>query len=119
MRYHPSSTGALDPSGQEQGIMDRLNWTQFLAPGAYIFLIGVIAIFAHSGLQGDHGLAAYNDAQDEAARMKAELNTLTAEREALDNKVERLSDRYLDLDLLEERARSALGLVRSDEVIVR
>lgn len=99
--------------------MDRLNWTQFLGPGAYIFLIGVIAIFAHSGLQGDHGLAAYNDAQEEAARMEADLKVLVAEREALANKVERLSDRYLDLDLLDERAREVLGLVREDEVVVR
>ena len=99
--------------------MDRFTWAQFLAPGGYIFLVGVIAIFAHSGLQGDHGLAAYHDARQEAARIAAELEDLRAERMALANKVRRLSDDYLDLDLLEERARDALGVVRPDELVVR
>ena len=31
----------------------------------------------------------------------------------------RLSDEYLDLDLLDERAREILGYVRADEVILR
>ena len=99
--------------------MDRLTWTQFLVPGGYIFLVGVIAIFAHSGLQGDHGLAAFNEARAEAARMDAELEALRAERMAMANKVERLSEKYLDLDLLEERARAVLGVVRDDELVVR
>ena len=99
--------------------MDRLTWTQFLVPGGYIFLVGVIAIFAHSGLQGDHGLAAFNEARTEAARMDAELEALRAERIAMANKVERLSEKYLDLDLLEERARAVLGVVRDDELVVR
>ena len=31
---------------------------------------------------------------------------------------ERLSDDYLDLDLLDQQARDVLGLVRSDEIVV-
>lgn len=99
--------------------MDRMTWRQVLAPGGYVLLVGVIAIFAHSGLQGDHGLAALHDADDEAARLEADLAMLRTERMELENKVTRLSDRYLDLDLLEERARDMLGLVREDEVVVR
>jgi len=37
----------------------------------------------------------------------------------LQNKTTRLSDDYLDLDLLDERARDVLGLTRPDDVIIR
>ena len=99
--------------------MDRLSWTQVLVPGGYVFLLGVVAIFAHSGLQGDNGLATLQDAREETRRLEAELSVLTAQREVMQNKVERLSAKYLDLELLDERARDILGLVRDDELIVR
>ena len=99
--------------------MDRINWKQFAIPAAYILLVGVIAIFAHSGLQGNHGLAAFRDAAVEERRLRAELASVQADREAMANKVRRLSDRYLDLDLLDERARAVLGMVRKEEIVIR
>jgi cell division protein FtsB len=99
--------------------MDRSSLKQIAIAATYVLLTGVIAIFAHSGLQGDHGLAAYREAEAEERRLRTELAELRAEREALANKVLRLSDRYLDLELLDERARAVLGLVREDELVVR
>lgn len=99
--------------------MERLRWRQFVIPAAYILLVGVIAIFAHSGLQGDHGLAAFRDASVEERRLQGQLARLQNEHAELSNKVERLSDRYLDLDLLDERARAVLGMVRPDEIVIR
>jgi cell division protein FtsB len=99
--------------------MDRSSIKQIAIAASYVLLTGVIAIFAHSGLQGDHGLAAHREAEAEERRLRAELAELRAERDALANTVLRLSDRYLDLDLLEERARAVLGLVREDELVVR
>ena len=99
--------------------MDGLNWKQIAVPAAYIVLIGVIAVFAHSGLQSEHGLAAFREAGSEERRLKGELDALRTTRAALQNKVLRLSDRNLDLDLLDERARVVLGYARSDELIVR
>ena len=99
--------------------MDRVNWKQFAVPAGYILLVGVIAIFAHSGLQGDHGLAAFRDASVEERRLQADLAKIRAEREAMANRVRRLSDRYLDLDLLDERARAVLGMVREEEIVIR
>ena len=37
----------------------------------------------------------------------------------MENLTSRLSDDYLDLDLLDEQARDVLGLVRADEIVVR
>lgn len=86
---------------------------------AYILLIGVIAVFAHSGLQGDHGLAALREAAAEERRLMDQLDQLRRQRAEIENRVLRLSERYLDLDLLDERARAVLGLVREDELVVR
>ena len=99
--------------------MDRTNLKQIAIAATYVLLTGVIAIFAHAGLQGDLGLAALRETEAEERRLRIELAELRAEREALANKVLRLSDRYLDLDLLDERARAVLGLVRGDELVVR
>lgn len=99
--------------------MNGRNWKQIAIPAAYVFLLGVIAVFVHSGLQGDHGLAAYHEAGEEERRLQAELDQLTARRVELENRVTRLSRRNLDLDLLDERSRDVLGLVREDELIIR
>ncbi len=99
--------------------MDRLTFKHIAIAATYVLLTGVIAIFAHSGLQGEHGLAAYREAEAEERQLRTDLAQLRAEHDALANKVLRLSDRYLDLDLLDERARAVLGLVRADELVVR
>ncbi len=88
-----------------------------------LFYFGTAAVlglyFTFAAVQGDFGL--FNRVQ-----IEAEVNTLRAaqtRREAELSKLEirtrRLSDDYLDLDLLDERARDVLGLVRPDEIIIR
>ena len=99
--------------------MTRMTWKQILTPAAYIFLLGLIAIFAHSGLQSSYGLAALRAADDEERRLSQELDQLTRQRAEMENKVRRLSDQYLDVDLLDERARDVLGLTRQDELVIR
>ena len=37
----------------------------------------------------------------------------------MDNLTRRLSDDFLDLDLLDQQARSVLGLLRADEIVIR
>ena len=62
----------------------------------------------------------------ELAAAKAETKALVQQRDSLQAEVDemrnlthRLSDEYLDIDLLDERARDVLGLVRADEIIIR
>ena len=75
--------------------------------------------FTFAAVQGDFGL--FNRIQ-----VMAEINTLTAQRDRklgelaqLENRTRRLSDDFLDLDLLDERARDVLGLARPDEIVLR
>ncbi|CAM4175483.1 hypothetical protein PARU111607_07905 [Palleronia rufa] len=51
--------------------------------------------------------------------LAAQLDTLRAEVAAYRNKTRRLSDDYLDLDLLDEQTRDVLGYVRADEIVLR
>ena len=99
--------------------MGKWHWGQILAPAFYIALIAILAVFAHSGLQGEHGLAARHRAETLERELTAELAATRAKRRTLENKVERLGTDYLDLELLDERARAVLGYVRVDEVVIR
>lgn len=99
--------------------MPRWDWSQILTPAVYIVLVGILMIFAHSGLSGDHGLGALRQAESLENELTAELALLRTERETLENRVKRLDERYLDLDLLDERARAVLGRTRPDEIVIR
>ena len=80
------------------------------------FLLGLYFTFA--SIQGDFGLFRRLEIQSEADALEAERARLNEEVAELRNKVRRLSDTYLDLDLLDEQARSVLGLVRADEIVM-
>jgi len=82
-----------------------------------ILLVGVN--FAFEAIQGDYGLFARLDAEIEVERLRNEYAALTAEITAMENLTLRLSDTYLDLDLLDQQARSVLGMVRHDELVLR
>ena len=101
------------------GSMGRWDWGQIVAPAITIVLIMVLAVFGHSALQGEHGLGALRQAEALEADLSAELAGIAEERRALANLVGRLDERNLDLDLLDERARTILGYVRREELVIR
>ena len=84
---------------------------------AVIFALGTYFTFA--SVQGDYGLFRRVQIEAEASQLLAERDHLRHSVALMRNKTRRLSDEYLDLDLLDEQARDVLGLVRSDEVVIR
>lgn len=78
----------------------------------------LIGYFTFAAVQGDHGLFRRVQIKAETAALVEERDRLAAELDRMTNLTRRLSDDYLDLDLLDERARDMLGLMRADEVIV-
>lgn len=99
--------------------MSRLEWGRVLVPLFFILLALAALAFLHSGLQGDRSLTALHEAERNVAMLEAELAALDAKNAALANRVRRLDAEFLDLDLLEERARSVLGYARTDEIVIR
>lgn len=99
--------------------MGRLEWGQALIPGLYILLIAIALYFVHYGTQSERGLAALHDAERTVGELEAELARLDEQHAEISNRVRRLDESFLDLDLLEERARAVLGYVRQDEIVIR
>lgn len=87
-----------------------------------IFVIGAMgltAYFSFAAIQGDFGHFRRVQIEADETALQMQLAQLHAERATLENKTRRLSDDYLDLDLLDERARKVLGMARGDEIIIR
>lgn len=81
------------------------------------FCVGAYFIFA--AVQGDYGVFRRAEIVDETRTLDAELQELKVELARMENLTRRLSDTYLDLDLLDERARDMLGMIHTDEIVVR
>ncbi|MEM9683714.1 MAG: septum formation initiator family protein [Pseudomonadota bacterium] len=81
---------------------------------AIMFSLGLYFTFA--SVQGDFGLFRRVQIEAEADALRAERARLAREVADLENKTKRMSDEFLDLDLLDEQARDVLGLIRSDEI---
>jgi cell division protein FtsB len=84
---------------------------------AAAFAVG--AYFTFAAVQGDYGLFRRVEIAAEADALRADLDKLETEIARMQNLTHRLSDDYLDLDLLDQQARSVLGLLRSDEIVIR
>ncbi|MBO6777297.1 MAG: septum formation initiator family protein [Marinibacterium sp.] len=90
--------------------------------GPLVFFAVAFALsvyFTFAAVQGDYGL--FQRVEIEAERNTLDLNLagLQAEIDEMENLTKRLSDDYLDLDLLDQQAREVLGLLRADEIVIR
>jgi len=77
------------------------------------------AYFTFAAVQGNYGLFRRVEITAERDQLARDLAALDAEIATVENLTRRLSDDYLDLDLLDERARDVLGLLRADELVIR
>jgi cell division protein FtsB len=92
------------------------------AIGATLYFLGMVTLglyFVFAAVQGQYGLFKRVEVRAEAAQLREELALVMAEVARMENLTRRLSDRYLDLDLLDEQARDVLGLIRADEIVIR
>ncbi len=69
-------------------------------------------------MAGDQGLAAWTELQNEEARLNGEIERLKLEQAILEAALVRLRDKTMDLDYVEEIARTKLSFVRPDELLV-
>ena len=90
--------------------------------GVFVFFALAFALsasFTFAAIQGNYGLFRRVEISAEAEALSRNLAQLEAEIAEIENLTHRLSDTYLDLDLLDERARDVLGLLRADEIVIR
>ncbi|TBN38004.1 septum formation initiator family protein [Paracoccus subflavus] len=96
--------------------------SQRLSISATVLLALAVALglyFAFAAVQGPSGILRRIQLEAEITDLAAERDRLRTEVQGMENLTRRMSDEYLDLDLLDERVRQVLGMVRPDEVILR
>lgn len=84
---------------------------------ALTFTLG--AYFTFAAVQGDYGVFRQVQIRAEAESLRVERDQLFDELGRMTNLTTRLSDHYLDMDLLDDRVRDVLGYVRADEIVIR
>jgi cell division protein FtsB len=82
-------------------------------------VLAIGGYFTFAAIQGDFGVVRRVQILSEKQALTAERDRLKSEVAKMENLTRRLSDSYLDLDLLDERARNVLGYVRADEIVIR
>lgn len=90
--------------------------------GAILFFGIAFALsiyFTFAAVQGDFGVFRRVEILAEKETLVDELATLQEDVMRMENLTKRLSDSYLDLDLLDQQARDILGLIRADEIVIR
>jgi len=75
--------------------------------------------FVFSAIQGDYGVLKRAEYLSESRALTLNLHQLQSSISLMENKTLRLSDHYLDLDLLDQRARDILGFIRPDEIVIQ
>jgi cell division protein FtsB len=76
------------------------------------------AYFAFAAVQGDYGVLRQSQSAEELQDLRQERDGLVADLAQVKNLTHRLSDSFLDLDLLDEQVRSVLGYLRADEIVI-
>ncbi len=89
--------------------------------GMFYFALAVTlgAYFTFAAIQGDNGVLRQVQIKGDAEDLRAERDDLVTELATFKNLTRRLSDSYLDIDLLDEQVRDVLGYVRADEIVIR
>jgi len=90
--------------------------------GSLFYYLGMVMLglyFTFAAVQGDYGLFKRIEVNAEGQALQVELAALQAEVARMENLTTRLSDNFLDLDLLDQQARDVLGMIRTDEIVIR
>jgi cell division protein FtsB len=89
--------------------------------GMFYFVLAATlgCYFTFAAVQGDYGVLRQVQIKGEAEHLRNERDALRLELDALKNVTRRLSDTYMDMDLLDEQVRDVLGYVRADEIIIK
>jgi cell division protein FtsB len=85
----------------------------------WVVMVSIVLLYlVFHALNGNHGLYAYLKEQRRYEVQQITLAERVEQKESLQTKVNHLSDDSLDLDLLDERARTVLGYSHPQEQII-
>ena len=85
---------------------------------ASIFGVAVIGYFAFHAVEGERGLRAYFALNLQTELAREERDALRHDRMTIERRVNLLKSESLDLDMLDERARTVLNKVHEDDFVI-
>jgi len=80
--------------------------------------VAFLAYFGFHAFHGEFGIYNKHRLDAQAETLKGQLASIKAEREELEQRVQLLHDGTIEKDMLDEQARRALNLSRTDEVTI-
>ncbi len=86
--------------------------------GFLVLLMFLFSYFTYFAIKGDRGLFKYIYLQEKVSEGEKIQADYDKQRADLEEKVKLLSSNSLDLDLLDERARTVLNVIGDDEFIL-
>jgi cell division protein FtsB len=117
MQWFLQAPGKEGPRGLH---MSTVQTHRGLGGLVYLAFAGVLCTyFTFAAVQGDYGMFSRVAIDAEARTLADERDRLQTELAQMENLTHRLSDDYLDLDLLDQQARDVLGYMRADEIAIR
>lgn len=84
----------------------------------YLLCVLVLFYLAFHTISGERGIIALFRETGKLEALKAELAEVKKQKEAMENKINKLSNKNLDLDLLDEQAKKILGVAGKNEVVI-
>lgn len=79
----------------------------------------IFGYFLAMAVMGDNGVMSWGEYRRATAERQAKLDELKTEEARLAHRSELLNPRHPDADLAEEESRRQLGVMRSDEVLIK
>ena len=86
--------------------------------GFFMLLVFVFIYFSFYAVRGERGLLRYLSLNKEVAQARHLETQYAKEKNAWENKVNRLYPQNLDLDMLDERARLVLNMAGEKEFVI-
>jgi cell division protein FtsB len=93
----------------------RRNYGRLIVPAISIMFL---SYFGYHSVHGGYGLIAQQKLEADRIQLKAELNAIQAQRQALEKRAMLLKDGSIEKDMLDAEARRALNVVRPDEIVI-
>lgn len=80
--------------------------------------LSMIGYFIYHSIQGDRGILAWIQLQEQLAQALCQLNETIKERKDLEEMVQDLRPESINRDLLDQQVRLQLGYAHPDEVVI-
>lgn len=109
----------IDDENEPPFLSSRIRLPRLIDIAALVVIGAGCALFYNSYVSGGHGLMAEKVIKEQRDLLKSQSLILDQHIAAQKNLNRRLSDEYLDLDLLEERARYLLGYVHAQDILIK